>query len=130
METKNKPDDDCKAPVRQVDENDNYIPNQISAIDRLWNILFAIGFISYGAYGIYIDDLYIPSKRGGIHLSGESAWIMYAALICGCLYFLSIVVDHYDKRDNELKYYMFGKNVKYLGIGIAIVAIFYPLFQG
>jgi len=130
IETNDEPEKECKLPVRKVDENGNYIPNSISPVDRLWNIIFAIGFTLYGAYGIFIDDLYIPSKRGGMHLSGESAWIMYAALICGCIYFLSIVVDHYDKRDNEIKYYMFGKNVKYLGLAMAMVAIFYPLFQG
>ncbi|WP_157964652.1 hypothetical protein [Algibacillus agarilyticus] len=91
--------------------------------------MLALVFTFYGAYGIYKDDLYIPSKRGGIHLSGESAWIMYAALICGCIYFLTIIVDHYDKRDNEIKYYMFGKGVKYVGLGLAVIAIFYSLYN-
>ncbi len=121
--------DKSDLPVREVDSNGNYVPNSISPTDRLWNILLAIGFTVYGGYGVYKDDLYIPFKSGEIHLSGESAWIMYAALICGCIYFLTIVVDHYDKRDNEIKYYMFGKNIKYVGLGLAIIAIFYPIFQ-
>lgn len=117
-------------PVRKTDIDGNYIPNSISVTDRLCNFLLALAFIIYGSYGVYKNQLYVPSRRGdGIYLSGESAWIMYSALICGFLYFLTIVIDHYDKRDNEIKYFMFGKNVKLIGMILAGIAVFYPIFQ-
>ena len=122
--------DTSEYPVRETDVDGNYIPNSISVTDRLWNLSLALAFIAYGGYGVYNNQLYVPSKRGdGMYLSGESAWIMFAALIFGFIYFMTVVIDHYDKRDNEIKYFMFGKNVKIIGIILSCITVCYPIVR-
>ena len=75
--------------------------------------------LAYRGYGIYVNDLYIPGKHGpGIHLHDEPALIMYAAFICGTMVMLSVIVDHYDERDNEYKYQIFARVFKFLGWGL------------
>lgn len=102
---------------------EKYIPNFIPAFIRYFNITASFILLIYGAYGIYVNDLYIPGKRGrGIHLQDEAALIVYAAFICACTVMISVVIDHYDKRDNEHKYQAVGRLFKYLGWGFLIFA--------
>lgn len=94
----------------------DYTPNHIPANERMQNIAFSILLAVYGAYGVWVNDLYIPGKRSkGIHLHDVPAWIMYAAFTCACLVMLSVVVDHYDKRNNETNYKLFANVFRYLG---------------
>ena len=114
---------DEEEPIRQVDGEGNYIPNSISVASRLINIIITIALLIYGAQGIYTDDLYIPGKGGGTHYSGTSIWLVYAGIICLCMYLISIVIDHYDKRDNEHYYYKFGKSIRLIGFLFYLAAI-------
>jgi hypothetical protein len=58
----------------------------------------------------------MPGKRSkGIHLHDVPAWVMYGAFICACLVMLSVVVDHYDKRNNETNYKRFADTFRVLG---------------
>jgi hypothetical protein len=94
-----------------------HTPNHISIVDRISYIVFSVLLFSYGTLGIKFNDLYIPGKHGrGIHLHDAPAWVMYGAMICACLVMLSVIVDHYDKRDNERLYEVFAKFFKYLGL--------------
>jgi len=43
-----------------------------------------------------------------MHLHDRPAWAMYAAIICACLAMMSVLVDHYDHRDNERHYKAFA----------------------
>ncbi|MDM5271694.1 hypothetical protein PGH07_05865 [Sulfurovum sp. zt1-1] len=102
----------------------SYEPNVIPLKKRAFNIVGSIGLLIYGGYGIYINDLYIPGKRSsGIHLHDNPALIMYVAFICSCLVMLSVVVDHYDKRNNEYKYKLFARTLEYLGWGLFATAL-------
>jgi hypothetical protein len=101
--------------------NKNYTFNHISKDERFKNIVVSCLLFIYGAYGVWIDDMFVPipkSKRSlmDIHLHGVPAWIMYGAIICACLIMLSVVVDHYDKRNNERYYVLFADMFKYLGL--------------
>jgi hypothetical protein len=83
------------------------------------NIIFSILLFAYGSYGVWVNDLYIPGKRSkDIHLHNVPAWIMYGAIICACLVMFSVVIDHYDKRNNEAGYKLFA-NV-FIGSGMGI----------
>jgi len=107
-----------------------YVPNKLPLRERMINKLFSIILIIYGGYGIYINDLYIPGKRGnGTHLHDEPALLMYGAFICGSLVMLSVVVDHYDERDNEHKYRAFARLFKVLGWGSFIASIIWSIAQ-
>jgi hypothetical protein len=93
-----------------------YKPNHIPADERLKNLVFSILLFVYGSYGVWVNDLYMPGRRSrGIHLHDVPAWIMYGAMICACLVMLSVVVDHYDKRNNETNYKFFADIFRFFG---------------
>lgn len=97
-------------------KNGEYTPNHMPANKRMRYIAFLIFLAIYGAYGVLVNDLYIPRKRSkGFHLHDVPALIMYATFICACLAMLSVVADHYDKRNNETNYKMFANVFKCLG---------------
>jgi len=116
-------EDDVQAPVRNLDEEGNYIPNSISIGNRLFSIAFSFALLIYGAHGVYSNDLYAPGKRDGIHFSGSATWLVLASIICLCVSLISIVIDHYDKRDNENQYYEFGKSIRLLGTSLFVFGI-------
>ncbi|MDD5329342.1 MAG: hypothetical protein PHX38_05005 [Sulfuricella sp.] len=95
-----------------------YTPNHIPADERAQRTVFSILLFAYGTYGVWVNDLYIPGKRSrGIHLHDVPAWIMYGAIVCACLVMLSVVVDHYDRRNNETNYRLFAAVFSHLGWG-------------
>ena len=107
-----------------------HIPNRIPREERRMNLLFSALLFAYGSYGVWINDLYIPGKRSrGIHLHDVPAWIMYAAMICACLVMLSVVVDHYDRRNNERHYRTFAEVGKFVGWGLFGASLFFAVFQ-
>ena len=79
-----------------------YLPNHIPWETRIAHLLLAMAMLTYGIHGIWTDDLWIPAKHGdGVHFHGFPAWIFFASLLLAAASVLSIVVDHYDRRDNE-----------------------------
>jgi hypothetical protein len=75
----------------------------------LKNILLSSALLTYGTYGILIDDLFLPGRRGpGIHLHGIPAKVMYVAMLFACANLLAVVIDHYDTRNNEHNYRRFA----------------------
>jgi hypothetical protein len=101
-----------------------FTPNHIKWTTRFYYFIASVSLFSYGAYGVYINDLFLPGRRGGAgtHFHDGAAYVLFGAIICGCLYMISVVIDHYDKRDNEDRYHDFGVIMKYLGIALFIAA--------
>jgi TRAP-type C4-dicarboxylate transport system permease small subunit len=107
-----------------------YIPNEIPREERRTNIIFSVLLFAYGSYGVWVNDLYIPGKRSrGVHLHDVPAWIMYAAMICACFVMLSVVADHYDRRNNERHYRTFAEAGKFVGWGLFGASLFWSLFR-
>lgn len=52
-------------------------------------------------------------------MSGMALWLMILAMASGCLAFLSIIFDHYDRRGNEERYRLFLKWTTRIGFGLA-----------
>jgi len=105
-------------------------PNQIPSYERVGNIIFSVLLFSYGTYGVWVNDLYIPGKHGpGTHLHNVPAWIMYGAMLCACTVMLSVVVDHYDRRPNEEAYRIFGQIGKYVGWGLFVLSLVFLWFK-
>lgn len=102
-------------PQPKFDENGRYVPNRIPANERAHYIVFSLLLCAYGSYGVWVNDLYLPRKRRGIHLHDSPAWVMYGAILCACLVMLSVVVDHYDRRNNETGYRLFADVFKVIG---------------
>ena len=103
-----QPQASIATPALEVFSTD-YVPNKIPMSKRTWHIFLFVLLLCYGALGLYLDVLYIPGKRGnGIHLHSHAAWIMYAAILCACANLISVVADHYDRRNNEVRYINFA----------------------
>ena len=96
-----------------------HTPNHIPRSERIINVLYASVIIGLGAVGLTTGSLLLPGKRtstaNGVALQGLSAWIMYAAMLCAAAVLLSVVVDHYDRRNNEVNYRRFAQIGKVLG---------------
>ena len=110
-----EPITDDSRPPPKYDESGRYVPNHIDAGDRARYMLFSLLLAAYGGYGVWVDDLYIPTRRGGIHFHGAPAWMHYGAFLCACLVMLSVVVDHYDRRENEPGYRKFAELFRGIG---------------
>jgi predicted RNA-binding Zn-ribbon protein involved in translation (DUF1610 family) len=92
-----------------------YTPSHISFGKRVFGILLSLGLIGYGLLGLLADDLYLPGSGPGIHLYGTPALLMCIAFICAAGVLLSVVIDHYDKRDNERYYRLFARLGRFAG---------------
>jgi hypothetical protein len=50
-------------------------------------------------------------------------------MICACLVMLSVVVDHYDERNNETNYKLFADIFKYLGWAFFILSLIMAIIR-
>lgn len=102
-----------------------YVPNRVALKTRVANSLLSLGMVVYGLWGVYRDDLIVPiSKRTTSHFHSISAWIMYAAILCGSVHLMAVVIDHYDRRNNEHLYQRLGElsgKIGWLLFGIAFI---------
>lgn len=112
---------------------DSYTPNQIPLGTRILRTLGSLGLIAYGILGVVIDDVVIPGKRNSMHLHGLPAWLMALAMACAAITLIAVVVDHYDRRNNEPVYRRLENWVGKLGwvfaglsTGSQIAGIHYP----
>jgi hypothetical protein len=107
-----------------VRSNTPYRPNQVSAWNRFWYLVFCIVCVAYAAYSIHEGKFFLPAKRGpGVELRGLSLWLIVCALVVGVAHLASLVVDHYDKRDNEQSYKDFATLTKFGFWALFVVAV-------
>lgn len=101
----------------------SHVPNEVSGGERFWRLLTGVFLIVYGGIGLYLNDIFIPTKHGrAIHLHGPAAWVMAAAMVCGAAVSLASVIDHYDRRDNEHAYRLFGRGFAALGWVLVVLS--------
>lgn len=112
----------------KLDENKPYVPNEIPLGERVRHIIFSLLLLSYGAYGLWVNDLYVPGRRRGIHLHDAPAWVMSGAITCACIVLLSVVIDHHDRRNNERHYRTFAFVGAVIGWSLFAVSIFWGAF--
>lgn len=112
----------------------DYTPNHIPRSERFLNVLYALVIIAFGVLGLTTGDLLLPGKRtggpNGVALQGLSAWVMYAAMICACAVLISVLVDHYDQRNNEINYRRFAQTGKFLGWFLFFLSLALYAFGG
>ena len=107
-----------------------HTPNHIPASARIKYVLLSLALFAYGTYDVMVNDLHVPGKRRrGIHLHDAPVWVMYGAIICACLVMLSIVVDHYDKRDTEIHYERFARTFTMLGLSFFVLSLMLAILQ-
>jgi cbb3-type cytochrome oxidase subunit 1 len=102
-----------------------YKPNRIPLSERIAYIFFSILIFAYGTAIVIFDDFTVTNRRGGvvIHLHGIPVWVLYGAMLSVVALLISMVLDHYDKRDNEKNYRQFAKIAVILAISLFVLAI-------
>ncbi len=108
---------------------DRYIPNQFSAGELWGHVALSLLLLCWGGYGLWTNDLVVPiSKRGAaLHLQGAAAVVMFCALVAATANLFSVVLDHFDIRNNELSYRRFAFFTQALGwlfFGAALIVHF------
>ncbi|TMN73604.1 hypothetical protein CWB85_02755 [Pseudoalteromonas sp. S1727] len=105
-------------------KKEQYVPNSLTRTHRVFNVLLILALITYGGYGIYFEELYLPlDEDAELTLYGTSIYIACTAFGFGCLILLAQIIDHYDKRDNEQKYDRFIAVCRSFGLMTLLAAI-------
>ncbi|MCB1886314.1 MAG: hypothetical protein KDH20_01795 [Rhodocyclaceae bacterium] len=105
-----------------------HVPNQVPLRERIGYGILAACLIGYGGYGLATNDVALPGRRGHVtHLHDVPALLMVGALACGALLALSVIVDHYDERDNEHRYRAFARHARRLGFALFFAALAWDL---
>lgn len=80
-------------------------PNHIPLKRRLSHVAGSAFLLVYSTWSLAIDDFVLPAKRAGIvHLHGTAALLMFFCSISVIVGLLSVIADHYDRRNNEIVY--------------------------
>jgi hypothetical protein len=110
--------------------NPTYKPNRIPLSERIAYIFFSILIFSYGTAIVIFDDFSVTNRRGDlvIQLDGFPLWIFYGAMLSVVALLISMVLDHYDKRNNEKNYKRFAKVTIILAISLFVLAILLQYF--
>jgi hypothetical protein len=87
-----------------------YRPNAYTKGDLFFSAATVLILVFWGSWGVWVDDLMMPAKRSTLHLHGVSAWLMYTSWLLAALSFVAIIVDHFDKRNNEKNYKRIGQS--------------------
>src|SRR4028119_1051866 len=100
------------------------MPNSVPLRHRIGYGLAAAILAVLCSFSIYFGELPLASRRGpGVTvMSGVALWLMIPAMVSGCLAFLSMILDHYDRRGNEERYRLFLKWATRIGFALAVCA--------
>ncbi|MCM2289413.1 MAG: hypothetical protein NDI67_10325 [Sulfuritalea sp.] len=108
-----------------------YKPNVVSTADRVFNSLLGALLSIYGVVGLLTAHVDLNGRRIRIAvLEGGPAWLMAAAMLVGAVVLYSVVIDHYDRRNNERYYQTFHWIATRLGWCLAMSALVLHLYLG
>ena len=108
-----------------------YKPNTVSRGGRVLNVLLGLMLLGYGIVGLLAAHVDLHGARIRIAVfEGGPAWLMAAAFIAGALVLFSVVIDHYDTRNNERYYKAFRLGAQYLGWCLVVSALIAHCYIG
>jgi hypothetical protein len=113
-------------------EDTSWKPSSVTPAERVVNLLLALVLLAHGASGFLYSKLVVSPPRQGraLTLLGGSAWLMAAAMMLGAFLLLSVVVDHYDKRNNETWCGIFKRVALILGLYLVASSLGYYFIAG
>lgn len=112
---------------RLNESESKYVPNEVPIWEQIKNLFLSVSVIIFGSIGVIENDLPVTLCRrceDVYHLTGTAAWVMYGALLLMAASFISEVVDHYDKRDNEHIYHRISNLTSLPGLGLFALAMY------
>ena len=100
-------------------------PNFVPLATRIFNTAFALLLIAYGIAGVLRGNFKVapPKSMTGLVMYDQPAWLFATAIFIGVMGLLSVVLDHYDKRNNENKYFVFKRVAVGAGIFLLLAAL-------
>lgn len=104
-----------------------YIANEVGLGTRLLSIFGIIFLTIYSFYSIAHNKIVVPGKGRAIELTDISMYIMVVAVFFFIIRILLIVIDHYDKRNNEKSYENAKIIVSTIGYIFFFLALIYSL---
>lgn len=114
-----------REPSPLSDEPSSWSPNKVPLTFRIFCIGVSLTLLAYGASGFLNNKLTLSTSKGGggrLVFHDRPAWLLASAAIAGALVLLSVIVDHYDRRNNEVSYQLFRVGTLYLGFFLAAAA--------
>lgn len=104
-------------------------PNTVPRSERVFNALLAVFLLCYGAIGFYSNSLSFGRRGRTLVLLREGpAWLMSAAMVVGAMVLVSVVADHYDRRNNESVYQAFKWVAIRVGWSLVVASLFSHLY--
>jgi hypothetical protein len=118
----------------QSNSPSKFVANNVPRRVRVWNTVMALYLIAWGALGMYQNQIDLVERRVRIAVLHDGpAWLMAMAFVCGATVLLSVVVDHYDRRNNESAYRAFRWVAIRLGwclVAASLISYVYLFFVG
>lgn len=109
--------------------NNQYIPNVISLKTRVLSFIAIVGLTLYVVYSLIVGKIMLPAKRGVLVLQGLPMYIVVVAFLLWSIRISAIIIDHYDKRNNEYTYKKFGVFIEILAFGIFLLGILFGMIR-
>lgn len=106
-----------------------HYPNQISQPLRRKYLLQSLGIALYAIFGLCVGKVAIPIRFQAYTFEGGAALALVSAMFMAIFNMLSVVIDHYDKRDNEHIYERFARLTYILGWAFFVLAIILKFIQ-
>lgn len=106
---------------------EEFKPNHIPKKTRIFNVIWACFLIFLARYSWLSDSFYFPVRTGsnGVTFTNLGLVLFICALITVAKNALLVVVDHYDKRNNETQYKMFSRYLNIFSVFVIISAFGY-----
>lgn len=106
---------------------EEFKPNHIPKNTRIFNVIWACFLIFLAISGWLSGSFYFPGRAGsdGVTLTNLGLILFICVLITAAINALMVVVDHYDKRNNETQYKIISRYLNIFGVIVIISAFGY-----
>ncbi len=101
-----------------------HYPNHISRPLRRKYVFQSLVISLYAVFGLYFGKIVLPARARSFEFEGFPAFVLVAAMLMAVVNMLSVVLDHHDRRDNEMNYEKFARITRVLGwvlLGLATI---------
>ena len=110
--------------MKMKSDTESYVPNAVPKSKRVFGVIWSLFLLLYGVFSFFKGDLWIPGvgAASGISFTGEALIIVLVAIFFSCCNLLLPVIDHFDKRDNEIIYQKLEKVSAVCSVVLVIIA--------
>ncbi len=101
-----------------------YVPNAVPAVVRMFYALLALTWTAWAMIGLLSGHMFfMVSRRGMIHFEGLAAMFFCAAVVLAVFLCVLPIIDHYDRRNNEVAYKRMRKAMAWAAVMVLATAL-------